>query len=134
MMSLERTKQFIFKGETYTVSYPKIGQMIDMESRKSMLSHGQYSNLVNVGTYSAFVTLDMLDMVVTLEALCSKLMANLKVPSLLELDTVDSLELLNVYKKEVIPWLTEWNKVITAYMKSPQEETEEKKPENETNE
>jgi hypothetical protein len=88
-----------------------------MGTKKVILSKGQFGDLLKSGTYLSFATLDMIDMVVTIECLCPQFMIDLKVVSILDLDAIDSLELLKVYKDEVEKFILDWDVIITSYLR-----------------
>ncbi len=129
---MNRTIIFSVKGNQYNIDFPTVGQFIQMESRRMILSKGTYRDLISSNMISSFQAYQLIDMVVTLEAICPKLIADLKVDSIEELDLFDSLELLEDYIKVVNPWTNDWRKTLRKKsdiingISEPEENNEEK--------
>lgn len=107
---MERTKKFTLKGNSYTIEFPTAGQFIDIETKKSELSHGQWGKMVLSPTISTFRSVQMMECISILSVICPKLMEDLKVPDLTKIDLIDLTEILKVYVKEIYPWYNDWFK------------------------
>lgn len=105
---LERTLKFKFKERSYSISFPTNGQFIDIESKKVELTNGQLGNLISSRTIASLRTVKLVEIVSTFSILCPKLEEDLKVNSLLDLDVLDSIELIRFYNKNISPWLNSW--------------------------
>lgn len=105
---MERTKNFNFQGRNYSVSFPTVGQYMDIESEKIVISKNQWSNLVFQKTLSSFRAMQIIECIATLKILCPDIFKDMKVDNYRNIDAKDFLELLNVYNKEISPWYGEW--------------------------
>ena len=110
MSMIPRAKSFTHKGNSFEVKVPNVGQIIDIETRKSILSQGQYGKLVSFRTKDGEKALDFIDCVATLTVLCPKFVEGLKV-SLLELDSTDMAEVIKDYKDQIDTWLKDLEKL-----------------------
>lgn len=91
-------------AKTYIVSIPTNRQIIAIESLKASLSVGQYRTLTQTQTLSSVVALDLIDMTAVFTTLCPALLADLK-QSILDLPADQVNSLLEVYAKQIQPWL-----------------------------
>lgn len=106
-MELTRSINVSVGEEAFTLNFPNIGQIMDIESRRMSLSGGQYGNLVKASTFTANLTLDMIDTVSFFSVLK---------PTLFQQDEIDIskwdyerlLPLIKAYKKTVMPWYNKW--------------------------
>lgn len=112
MNTLNRKKSFVIKENEYEVSFPKVGEFLKMESLKASLSQGNYGSFINAMTMSSVQALDFIDMLALYQVLCPKLIKDIKLDNILEMDALDAKELLAVYKKEIQPWINEWLKLF----------------------
>lgn len=99
-----KTKLIEFKENSYTVNFPNVGQLQDIEAFKMMYSNGRYVDMVNSGLKIHEQLLDMTDAIAYLSTLCPKLMDDLKIKSWRSLDAFLAKELITCYKKQFIPW------------------------------
>lgn len=104
---LNREISIRIKENAYTVKFPNIGQIIDIESRKAALSSGQYKNLVSAGTRFSIVALDYIDMISTFTIIIPDLIKDMNI-DMFSLDLDKGKELIKVYKKEVLPFMVSW--------------------------
>jgi tRNA-dihydrouridine synthase len=125
-MSIQRTISFTIKDNTYELRIPNNGQLIDIESMKQMLSKGMYRAMNNTGTVNTAAALDIIDMTAMFTVLCPKLVKDLNVTSLLDLDILDSQELIQVYREQVAEWIISWQRLMTQYFEQTRDETETK--------
>lgn len=114
MNELAKILTISVKGNSYTICFPTVGQIIDIESAKASLSKGQYRNMVSSMTTSALLALDNIDMVATFSVLLPKLIADLKVETIFSLDLASSKELCDIYKKQYAPWYNKWIEVLSG--------------------
>ncbi len=108
---MERTLNFEVKSNSYIIESPTIGQMIQVEQMKSVLSNGQYGALMANRTWTASHSLDTIDCFADLSILCPDLIKSLNVNDWTDLDPLDAAELLKAYKKQFVPW---YNAIIEA--------------------
>ena len=114
---LQRTAVLTAKtksGENrYNLSFPTIGEYLEIESRRMKLSNGTYSQMMRSILVSSGVAMDMIDMAATLSVLCPEIMKDLKTQSLLDLDLFDGKELMDAYNRDVKAWVDTWMGIIT---------------------
>ena len=101
-----KTFNLKIKEQTYEVKFPNTGQLLDIQQRKSIITNGQYGNFSDQGTSGLYAKY-LADMIATFEVLIPKLKADLNV-SIMELESADSKDLLNVYLTDFLPWYEKW--------------------------
>ena len=104
-------------GNSYLVDFPNNDQLIRIELMKMETSRGSYTNMIISKTVSSRITLDMIDMIAHVTVLVPKLVEDLKVPNknLLEMNIFDSKALFKEYKKQLLPWITEWMQELRKF-------------------
>lgn len=112
-MAIERHLSFKVKGNTYTVQFPTVAQFIDIESTKAKLASNGYNQMIKANTLLSNKALDFVDMTSYLTVLCPELMKDLKAQSILHMDIFDAKELMKAYSEQFVPWLNEWQKVLS---------------------
>lgn len=100
-------KQVSFKGNSYSISYPTVGQLIDIRVIEQQLSRGTLKDLVtslgnSVDAYLYITTF------AHIQVLTPDLIKDLRVNSLLDLQVEEFDELADFYSTEIAPWLQEW--------------------------
>lgn len=111
---LNRTIEWNVKGNTYSVSFPNVGQLVEIEIDKSRFSKNTYGGLMAANTAQSVLALDYIDMYATLKHICPEVIKSIKATSFFELDLADANELLTEYRKVIAPWLIEWQKVLAG--------------------
>jgi len=106
------------RENSYKISFPNVGQLIDIENMKSILSKGMYSNMENARTIDSQYALNMIDMEAYFSILAPELVEDLKVKSFRDLSIVDSVELQNIYAKKLVPFIKEWRDIISKPIES----------------
>lgn len=96
--------KLLVKGNDYVVKFPTVGKVVDIDIQKSILSSGQYSILSTMGMETSVMALDKIDMEAVFNVLCPKIMKDLKVNSIDDLEIEDFNELRKIYTEEVVPW------------------------------
>lgn len=104
METIERKKTFTFLGEKVTVTFPNVGQMIDLESLKQSLTGNKYGAMAASGVRSAFYALDMVDALAFFEVLCPRIRRMMQVKNLAELSPERMKIVVDAYKEHVQPW------------------------------
>lgn len=112
MEKLERAKKVTIKAQLYSVKFPTVGDFIDIEVMKQNLSGGTYGNMLKTGLITQRAALDRINMIAYFSVLIPELKKDLKVDIFSDIDLIDSIELVQVYKKEIEPWIEEWLNVI----------------------
>ena len=95
---------------TYDIKIPNNGQFIDIESRKAKLTDGTYSQMLFGGSPSQQAYL-LTEVIATLTVLIPKLSKDLNVGSMLELDPIQTKQIVKVYTKQIYPWLSQIREV-----------------------
>ena len=126
---MERKKELIvstLNGKVenrYTVSWPTVQQMIDVEALKISISKGKYSDMIMSGTKWSERVLNYIDMCAYLTTLCPKLISDMKVDPR-NLEGMDANRgLMKVYQEQFLPWWNEYEDMINKF-ENPDEEEE----------
>ena len=127
---MERKKELIVSTpkhsvqNRYTVEYPTVGQMIDIESMKLVLSKGKYTEMILSGTKWMSRALNHIDMIAYFSILCPKLLIDLKV-DFRQLSVEDSHDLVTVYQEQFLPWWNDYERVLAQKESGTSDEVEE---------
>jgi len=101
-----------FAGRSYKISYPNVGQFIDIATRESTLSKGNFKDLILSGLPDHQEAFGMIKVIAFIEIMLPQLVKDLKTESLLDLDPVDFEQISIAYFDIILPWLTEWRTKI----------------------
>lgn len=111
--SLANNKIISIGGVNHQVKYPTVGQLIEIENKKMLLTGGRYSDyVISGGTKSQEFASDAVDMLAHFSVLIPALAEALNVKSYLDVDALAAKQLVDVYKKEFRPWYNELMKAI----------------------
>lgn len=119
---IEREIVINYNGKKFTVKFPNVGQIMDIESLKVALTGGKYGTFAASGIKSMYFVLDMVDAISFFSVMCPRLKNFIT-----EEDTdVDYTQmnpqsikpLIDIYKKEVMPW---YNKIMSELYASTNE-------------
>jgi len=105
-----------FKENEYQLSYPTVGQLIDIRVKEQLLSKGTTKELLtginaDVDGYIYITT------IAHIEVLLPNLIKDMKVP-LLEMGLLDFQDMVDLYSDQIAPWLNDWKEQIKEKMKS----------------
>ena len=103
---------FDLKGNSYTIKVPEIGNMIDIERLRMVLSGGYYFEMLKNSTFTSQESLMVIDIQATFSILCPQLMEDLKCSDIKKLDAKDYRELRKVYVEKFIPWWNNWLTIL----------------------
>jgi len=110
---LSKELQVKIQGNDYTIKFPNIGQIVDIETNKTFYSKGQHSNLVRSGLVASRLALDLVEMASTFIVVIPDLEKNLMgVTTLFQLDAVAGMDLVKIYREEFMPWYAKWIDVL----------------------
>lgn len=116
-----REVQFVVKGNSYKLTFPTIGQYFDIESQKSLLSRGQYGNMLDSSTIIAYDAIELINIVSLLKVLCPQFIKDLKIDRIEDIDVIDFREVRDTYRKQVKPWYDNWYNLYTEKDKANEE-------------
>ena len=105
---IEREVVINYNDKKFTIKFPNVGQMIDIESMKNALTGGKYGSFAASGIKSMYFVLDIVDTIAFLTVMCPKL-RNFVTE---EEDNIDYTQmkpetvkkLIDMYKKDILPW------------------------------
>lgn len=126
-MNLQDSVTFSYKDKSFTVNYPDVGTLIDIENMKSKLAGDIRANSSQQSAY----TFILAEMTAHLYHLAPELNDSLGSGSLLNLKVKDANALLKVYMTKVKPWLKEWSKLQGEILEEITLEMEEQSKKNE---
>lgn len=90
----------------YDIKIPTNGQFIDIETRKAKLTDGSHSQML-FGGGAAQQAYMLTEVAATFTILTPKLLTDLNVLSILDLDPIQTKSLVKAYTEVVYPWLTQ---------------------------
>lgn len=113
-----KTKELTFNiGENpieLTVSFPKTGEIIDIENNKKFIANGNYKGFDTTSSSSMFAKLSI-DAICTFEVLLPDLLKKFNVDSFYKLELFDTKQIVKTYSKQFLPWYTEWMNIISNF-------------------
>lgn len=119
---MQQTKKIIIDKKTYTVNFPNIGNLMDIEARKMALSNGTYGLLVASKTIEATKTLDLIDAISTFSVLIPELTKDLDVDNYTQIGVKIGLFITKAYTEQYYKWYSE---IIEEINKAVEEATKE---------
>ena len=103
-MEIQRTKNFKIDGKTFTVNFPTVGQIIDIEGLKQAMTNNKYGAMASSGIVSMYYALDFVDSASFLQVCCPAVARYFDITNYMDL-TPEKMEMfVNVYKEEILPW------------------------------
>jgi hypothetical protein len=120
---------------TYNITFPKVGDYINVEARKAQLTvpknsifdqSTQYLNMIRQGTIASNLALDLVDLIAWFEVCIPDLMKNAvgELSSIEELDLFDAKPLLEIYRSKFLPWKNAWEAVFQGLNKEEEKKEE----------
>ena len=113
-------------GKDYTIEYPNVGQVYQMEAVKQLLGKGYYNSILAAPTRLAQAAADAIEIEALFSVLSPKLLDDLKVKSFGDLGLDDFRIIQEEYKTVVYPWLVEIGKLLTPDNSEKEENSQEK--------
>jgi len=108
-----RTISVEFNGNSYEISYPNTGKLIDIELLKMKLSDNEYKSLSSNFSSTSSWAKYSIDMIATLTYLVPDLKKDMRI-NFTEMEALDAKELLKVYLKKILSWLMDWQIVLNS--------------------
>lgn len=113
---LQKSHSFTFKGEKIVVNFPTVGQLIDMESLKQLLTGNRYSAMSTSNLKSMLFALDLVDAIVFFQVMCPKVKRIADIDDYAKADPIVAKELVKIYKEEIYSsWYSEVIKELYSY-------------------
>lgn len=111
-----RTIAFTAKDNSYSITYPTIGQYFDIESQKSFLSKGQYGSMLDSSTAIAYDAIELINIVSILKVLCPTFLKDLNqnVNRIEDIDVIDFKVIRDIYRDQIKPWYDNWYSIYTG--------------------
>lgn len=100
----KRQINLVIEQNTYSVKFPTIGQMMDIENMKMALTNGSYADMLRSGLKSSFYNTEMVDTISHFWVLIPELRTDLAVKTYTELDPFLGKKMLKVYRQQFLPW------------------------------
>jgi hypothetical protein len=98
----------------YLVTFPLVGQFIEIQTLKQSISRGQYDALSASYSSNDDTARKYIDMITLFTVLIPKLQKDLNTPSLFELDIITMETIYHeVYLEQFLPWYNEWMLAIS---------------------
>jgi len=104
---LQKQKQIIIEGNSYNIEFPNVGQYLDIENMKMMLTNNTYSALLQSRLRTAYFAIDLVDAISVMYILIPGLRKDLNVKNYNELDTFMAKKIVKVYQEQIKPWYDE---------------------------
>lgn len=101
---MQKIKSIPLFGKQWEVKLPTVGQIMDIESRKIMLTNGTYAEMLKTDTASSAFNLDLVDAISHFVVLMPGLSKSLDVDTVYDLDALRAREIVEAYKKHFHPW------------------------------
>lgn len=128
---MNTTKIIKVGTEEHQISYPTVGQKLEIEARKMLLSKDLYAQLVQSGTLKSSAMLDIIDAYAYLSVLCPTL--GLKVENFASLTPILEMTFVIAYRNDIVNWLTEIdNSIIEAILGTKENKTDDNTAESNT--
>lgn len=112
------------KGKDYLVSFPNVGQLMDIESFKIAYTNGKYIDMAMSNLQIHRFALDTTDAVAYLSILIPDLITDLGVKNWRQISPLLAKELIRVFKKQFIPWFKPLIEDLYKYDSDEEEQTE----------
>ncbi len=108
----QKTQKITYKGTEYELKFPNTGQLMDLSLMKAELSNGNYNIIANMPALADNLAQFSIDTICHLTVLCPELLKSLNVKTYSEMELVDMKALIQIYIKDILPWMNSWYKVL----------------------
>lgn len=92
------------KGIEYLISFPNVGQMIDIEQLKLAYTQGKYVEFAMSNLMNHVFVLDFTDSICYLSTLIPELKDDMKITNWTQMSAEDTKEIMKAYKNQFLPW------------------------------
>jgi len=101
---MNKSKVIQVSGNSYKIDFPNVGKFIDIQVLETRLSQGQAKNLI-FGTGDQIDAFLYITTYAHFSVLCPEMFKDLKVNSILDLSFEEYEQLVQIYLKEIQPWI-----------------------------
>ena len=101
---IQRVKRFSIGEKSFTVSFPNVGQIIDVESLKQALTGGRYGVMASSGVASMYYALDIVDAIAFLQVCVPEIAKYYDIRNYTSMSPEKVQEFVSVYQNEIKPW------------------------------
>lgn len=101
---IERTKQINIGEKHFTVNFPNVGQLIDIEARKQSLTGNRYGSMAASGIASMYMALDVVDTIAFLTVCVPEIAKYYNIIDYSSLSPDKMNTYVTVYKEQILPW------------------------------
>jgi hypothetical protein len=123
-------KIIIFNDVPYTLGFPTVGQMIEIEQMKLAYTNGRYVEFAMSNLKNHIFILDYVDAVSYLSILIPELSKDLTLKSFTDVSLETTKDILKVYKEQFLPWFKPLLDDLYDYNKTESKTEENKEVEN----
>ncbi len=102
---METTKKFKIGEREFVAKFPNVGQMLDMESLKMALTNGQYGIMAASKVHSMYRALDTADAIAFFQICVPDVAKWFNIESYIALSQEKLKPYVDVYNKDLKPWL-----------------------------
>jgi hypothetical protein len=99
-----KTIQFVLEGVTYNAKFPNVGNYLDIENTRMMLTNNSYADLLRSGLKASWFAVDLVDAISFMLVMVPNLRVDLNVKNYNDLDPFEAKKIVKVYKKQIKPW------------------------------
>lgn len=104
---IARHKEISIGGESLIVSFPNVGQIIDIESLKLALTNNKYGAMASSGIVSMYYALDIVDAISFFRVCLPEFSKENKLDMYLSIQVDKINQIVDAYKNQIKPWLDE---------------------------
>ena len=103
-MEIQRTKNFKIEEKTFSVNFPNVGQIIDIEGLKQAMTNNKYGAMASSGIVSMYYALDFVDAASFLQICCPAVARHFDISNYMDLSPEKMEMFVEAFKKEILPW------------------------------
>ena len=104
---MKRQIQVSFEEQSFILKYPNVGQILDIESYKQLLTNNAFSQLKSSSNKMQNYAAELAEAVSILMVLIPNLKDKLTVKSITDLEADKAKKIISVYRKTISPWFEE---------------------------
>ena len=105
---IEREIFINYNGKKFSVKFPNVGQIMDIEALKMGLTGGKYGTFAASGIKSMYFVLDMVDAIAFFSVMCPRLKNFITEEDAdkdyTQMNPTSVKPLVDIYKRDVMPW------------------------------